>query len=403
MKTTKPLMTPNSRLFRSFWIAGFECSTHINSAGIRLDMTAALQHDCFCDEDYRHLREVGILCARDGLRWHLVDRGGRFDWSSWLPMLEAARSQGIQVIWDLFHYGWPDDLDLFSPAFIDRFARFAGEAARIHREHTDECAFYSPMNEISFFTWAATRELMFPHAHGRDTELKRQLVRAAIAAFDSIRAVDPRARIISPEPLIHNVPPKSEPWNTGPALAQRNSQFEAWDMLSGRTAPELGGAECYLDIVGVNFYAANQWEVPGGRKLHWDAGSDDPRWMPLHHLLAEVYQRYQRPFFIAETSHYGIGRAPWLHEIAYEVRLALENGIPLEGVCLYPIFDRFDWEDRNHWHNCGLWDMELDGSGKYRRILNPIYAGRSRVNQRNDRPRPSPEVLPIDAIPLSSF
>ena len=47
------------------------------------------------------------------------------------------------------------------------FARFAREAARIHREHSDEAAFYAPVNEISFFAWAASRELMFPHAYGR--------------------------------------------------------------------------------------------------------------------------------------------------------------------------------------------------------------------------------------------
>jgi beta-glucosidase/6-phospho-beta-glucosidase/beta-galactosidase len=367
-------MIRNRYLFRSFWMAGFECSTHINSAGQRLDMTAALQHDRFCAEDYRRLREVGILSARDGLRWHLIDRNGAYDWSSWIPMLEAARREGIQVIWDLFHYGWPDGLDIFSPQFVDRFARFAAEAARIHREHTGEIAFYSPMNEISFFAWAATRSLIYPHAYGRDAELKRQLIRADIAAIDCIRAVDPRARFVSPEPLIHNVPPKRKPQNTGPALAQRNSQFEAWDMLTGRAAPELGGAETYLDIVGVNFYAANEWEVPGGRKLHWDAGSNDPRWMPLHQLLAEVRQRYQRPFFIAETSHYGIGRAPWLQEIAAEVHQALQNGVPLEGACLYPILDRFDWDDPTHWHNCGLWDMPLNGAGTYRRELNVTYA-----------------------------
>jgi len=363
-----------TNLFRSFWMAGFECSTHINSAGTRLDMTAALQHDVLCAEDYRRLREVRILTARDGLRWHLIDRGGGYDWSSWIPMLEAARREDIQVIWDLFHYGWPDDLDIFSPAFVERFGRFSGQAARIHREHTDQPAFYSPMNEISFFSWASTRGLIFPHAYGRDSEIKRQLVRAAIAAIDNIRAADPGARIVSPEPLIHNVPPRRQAWNTGPALAQRNSQFEAWDMITGRAAPELGGAECYLDIVGLNFYAANQWEVPGGRKLHWDAGSDDPRWMPLHQLLAEVHARYGRPFFIAETSHYGIGRAPWLNEIARELHKTLENGIPVEGACLYPILDRFDWEDRTHWHNCGLWDMEPNGAGHYRRVLNPAYA-----------------------------
>jgi beta-glucosidase/6-phospho-beta-glucosidase/beta-galactosidase len=337
-------------------------------------MTAALHHDVLCAQDYRRLREVGILSARDGLRWHLIDRCGAYDWSSWIPMLQAARAENVQVIWDLFHYGWPDDLDLFSADFVKRFARFSGEAARLHREHSDDVPFFSPMNEISFFTWAATRDLIFPYAAGRDGELKRHLVRARIAAVEAIRAVDPRARLVSPEPLIHNVPPKDQPWNVGPALRQRSSQFEAWDMIAGRAAPELGGSENCLDIVGVNFYAANQWEVPGGRKLHWDAGSDDPRWMPLHRLLAEVHARYRRPLLIAETSHYGIGRAPWLNEIAAEVDRAIQAGTPVEGVCLYPILDRFDWEDRTHWHNCGLWDMHENGTGRRRRVLNRVYA-----------------------------
>ncbi len=363
------------RLFRSFWIAGFECSCQINSAGVRIDMTAALQHDRCATGDYRRLREAGIATARDGLRWHLIERDGRpRDWSSWVPQLEAARDAGVQVIWDLCHYGWPDDLDIFSASFVDRFACFAGDAARVQLASTGEPGLFAPVNEISFFAWAASRDLIFPYAHGRDGQLKHQLVRAALAAVDAIRAVDPSARVVFPEPLIHNVPPRSRPWLTGPARVQRDSQFEAWDMIAGRAAPELGGAERYLDIVGVNFYAANQWEVPGGRKLHWDARSNDPRWVPLHRLLAEVHQRYQRPMLIAETSHYGIGRAPWLDEVAAESLQALRVGVPLEGVCLYPILDRFDWEDPTHWHNSGLWDMHNDGTGAYRRVLNPAYA-----------------------------
>ncbi|HEY2016819.1 MAG TPA: hypothetical protein VGH38_25115 [Bryobacteraceae bacterium] len=362
-------------MFRSFWMAGFECSCHVNAKGDRLDMTAAVQHDTMAADDYRRLRECGMAAARDGVRWHLIDHAGRYDWSSWIPMLEAARETGVQVIWDLCHYGWPDDIDIFSADFLSRFAAFAAEATRIHREHTGDIPFFVPVNEINFFAWAASRGLIFPYAHGRDNELKRQLLRASLVAIDAIRSVDPRARIVSAEPLIHNVPPKKTPWITQPALDQRNSQFEAWDMLAGRAAPELGGAESYLDIVGVNFYAANEWEVPGGRKLHWDAGSDDPRWMPLHQLLAEVHERYRRPLLIAETSHYGIGRAPWLNEISREVSIAMEEGVPLQGVCLYPILDRFDWDDDSHWHNCGLWDLEQDQAGSYRRVLNMEYAG----------------------------
>jgi beta-glucosidase/6-phospho-beta-glucosidase/beta-galactosidase len=374
MRTTTSLTTPASRLFRSFWIAGFECSCHRNSLGERLDMMAAVQHDEMAAEDYRRLREVGISTARDGIRWHLIERHGAYDWSSWIPMLEAARDAGVQVIWDLCHYGWPDGLDIFSAEFIDRFARFAGQVARIHREHVDGPAFYVPVNEISFFAWAATRDLIYPYAYGHDNQLKRQLVRAAIAAMDAVWAVDPQARMLTAEPLIHNVPPADEPWLTQPALDQRNSQFEAWDMLAGRTAPELGGAERYLDVVGMNFYSSNEWEVPGGTKLHWDDGSNDPRWLPLNHLLTEIYCRYKRPLFLAETSHYGTGRAAWLNEVTREVRCAMHNGVPLEGICLYPILDRFDWEDAGHWHNCGLWDFKRSANGVYQRVLNEEYA-----------------------------
>jgi hypothetical protein len=363
-----------ARLFRSFWMAGFECSCQINSAGERLDMTAALQHDVYAAEDYRRIRDLGMATARDGLRWHLIDRQGRYDWSSWLPMLDAAGEAGVQVAWDLCHYGWPDDIDIFSRDFLDRFGAYAAEAAHVHRERTGQPGFWTPVNEINFFTWAASRDLMFPYALGRDGELKRQLVCAALTAVRAVRSVAPGARFIYPEPLIHNVPPRWRPWDRAPSRIQRASQFEAWDMLAGRVEPELGGAEEHLDVVGINFYAANQWEVPGGRKLHWDNGSNDPRWVPLHRLLAEVWERYRRPLFIAETSHYGIGRADWLNEIARECRTAIDRGVPLEGACLYPILDRFDWEDRTHWHNSGLWDMALNGNGHYKRVLHGEYA-----------------------------
>nr|MBA3449641.1 hypothetical protein [Chloroflexia bacterium] len=43
---------PQSRLFRSFWQAGFESATHRNRKRRRVDMIAATQHLEHADADY---------------------------------------------------------------------------------------------------------------------------------------------------------------------------------------------------------------------------------------------------------------------------------------------------------------------------------------------------------------
>jgi hypothetical protein len=371
-----------TRLFNSFWIAGFESASHINKAGTRLDMIGVTGHDVEVDRDYALLHSVGITTAREGVRWHLVDRPGGFEFSSLAPFVTAARDQRIQVIWNLCHYGWPDGLDVFSPVFIDRFAAYAGAVARFLRENGDETPLFAPVNEISFLAWAAGRNIIFPYAHGRDGEIKRQLVRAAIAGCEAIWDVEPRARIVFADPVYHVVAPHAIPELKPLARAQEDAQYEAWDMLAGNTRPELGGHPRYLDVVGLNFYHANQWEYPDMR-LRWEDEPRDPRWIPVHLLFERVYNRYRRPVFIAETSHFGVGRAPWLLEMAREVRQAIDHGVPLEGVCLYPILDRPDWEDPDHWHNSGLWDLVKDGGGRLERILNEPYAKALREAQKS--------------------
>jgi beta-glucosidase/6-phospho-beta-glucosidase/beta-galactosidase len=235
------------------------------------------------------------------------------------------------------------------------------------------------MNEISFLSWAAGEVGWFhPHGKHRGGEVKRQLIRATIAAIEAIRDVDPQARIVHVEPVIHVVPPKGKPDVNGRAAAYRESQYEAWDMLAGRIAPELGGHPKYLDVLGVNFYHDNQWEHPGGEKIHWHIHPRDERWVPFNRLVAEAYERYRRPIFVAETSHVGVGRAEWIREMTDEVCLALERGVPVEGVCLYPILDRFEWDNPRHWHNSGLWDYDRRPDGRFVRVLNEEYAAELR-------------------------
>jgi beta-glucosidase/6-phospho-beta-glucosidase/beta-galactosidase len=363
-------------IFRSFWMGGFESACHVNQAGVRLDMLQATQHDRFVAEDYAALRSMRIGTVRDTIRWHRVEAvPHQYDFSSVDPYIDAATHTGVEVIWDLLHYGLPDGLDLYAPDFVQRFAAFATATARYLRNRLPGPRFYTPVNEISFFAWAAGEVGWFhPFSRKRGADVKRQLVRAWIAAIDGIRTADPDARIVSVEPLIHTVPPRGREGDSGPSAVQNASQWEAWDMITGRAQPELGGHPRYLDIVGVNFYHDNQWEVPGGEKIHWHIKPRDPRWVPFHKLIRAAYERYQRPIIIGETSHVGSGRAEWIRELTDEVAIAVQAGLPLEGICLYPVMDRFEWNDPSHWHNSGLWDYDIQADGTFTRVLNEEYA-----------------------------
>jgi beta-glucosidase/6-phospho-beta-glucosidase/beta-galactosidase len=361
-------------LFDSFFLAGFESACHINRAGLRLNMLQSTQHDCQVSSDYELLRKFNIRTVRDGTCWPLIERAGTFDYSSLAPMVDAANRYDMQVIWNILHYGCPDDVDIFSPSFVERFARYCTALARYIDDHTDRVPFYTPINEISFLAWAAGDVgYIHPFGVGRGTELKRQLIRAAIAGIEAIWQVNPRARIVQVEPVIHVMAPRDRPDLAERAAAQRAGQFEAWDMIIGQMEPELGGHPKYLDIMGLNYYHSNQWEHPDVR-LRWEANPRDERWVPLHHLLAEVYNRYRRPLFIAETSHFGAGRGRWLREIVDEVRTAMMNAVPMEGITIYPIIDRPDWDNPDHWHNSGLWDLVPDEQGMLQRVLNEDYA-----------------------------
>ena len=336
--------------FKSWFLGGFECSSHRRPDGRRLDLLATTRHDRFVHQDYAALRPFGIKTVRDGLRWHLIETApGHYDWSSLVPMLEAARRTGTQVIWDLCHYGWPDDLDIFAPAFVDRFARFAAAAALVVREHGDGTPFYCPINEISFFAWKAGDAAGFyPGARKRGDELKRQLARASIAAIEAIRAVDAHARFVQIDPMIHVHAGADTARSREQALNYTAAQFQAWDMLAGFAAPELGGRPDYLDIIGVNYYDDNQWSFGGSM-----VPLGHPQYRPMRDLLVDVHTRYRRPVLIAETGCEGEARAGWLRYVGSEVRAALFAGVPIQGICIYPISHYPGWTN-NRVCECGL-------------------------------------------------
>ena len=372
----------------SFTIAGFEGADHRNSQGRPVEMLEATGHAAAPERDYARVRALGIHAVRESVGWRRSERDGRFDFSCAVRRARAAQAAGVEVAWTLWHYGLPDDLSLHDAALPERFARFARAAAEALAPFVAANVVVSPVNEISFLAWAVSHSPLIHPYRGQegpagDREgyaVKRLLVHATLRGCDAIRAVLPGARLLHIDPLVHVVPPAGEAARAEEASAVRAYQFQAWDMLTGRSEPALGGHPRYLDLVGVNYYHANQFELDTGRRLHWHLR--DPRRIPFRRLLLETHARYDRPLIVAETSHFGITRGRWLADIAFEVERAAAAGARIGGLCLYPVTDRPDWEQPTHWHHSGLWDRREDAGGAVRDVLDLDYAATLRAVER---------------------
>jgi hypothetical protein len=374
-------------MFKSFFFAGFECATGYNARGEWIDQVAATHHDKHADKDYGRLREVGIFAAREAIRWPLVDRGGgRYDFSSAEPFFEASRQHAIEVIWDLFHYGYPDDLDLFSEEFPKRFADYCYAAARYICSRSHGTCYITPVNEPSFFAWAGGHVGRFaPHCMGKGVELKRALIRAAIKGIEAIWAAAPGARIVNVDPLCHVVAPADRPELARDAeWFNEHAVFESWDMLAGRKMPDLGGSRRHLDIIGINYYWTNQWEL--GRDEQ-PLAENDPRRVSLADLVRTVHQRYGGDLLITETAHVDDMRPKWLNYVADQTEILLENRVPLRGVCLYPILGMPEWHEQDRWTQMGLWELASCENGLERVVCEPMLKALKKAQRIEQRLR----------------
>jgi beta-glucosidase/6-phospho-beta-glucosidase/beta-galactosidase len=346
-------------IFPTFFMAGFECSSFIWKDRQRKDYTVITGHDRHLRADYDSLMDLGIGVVRESVRWPLVDKGqGQYDWSDLDPMIAAMNDCRITAIWDLCHYGFPDDCDPFSDDCRSRFVDYCRAVAEYIVPRTKPPHFFTPINEITFFSAAATdMGWMYPFAKGRYAEFKRSLCRMAIEGVKALREVDAQSRMVHVDPIIHEVPPPDRPDLADEAWEQSYKQaYEAWDMLFGKKNPELGGSPEILDIVGVNVYNFSQAQM-NADKSREVLGPRDPRRKPLGEMLKFAWERYHRPIIIGETSGHQDKRAEWLRMTMEESMKALNSGINLQGVCLYPFVDIPDWQTQK-WAKIGIFDIE---------------------------------------------
>jgi hypothetical protein len=88
---------------------------------------------------------------------------------------------------------------------------------------------------------------------------------------------------------------------------------------------------------------------------------------------------------ITETSALGEERARWLHELSIMAEELLDEGVELEGICLYPILGMPEWHDRNQWARMGLWDLEREQNVLQRKTCAPMLAALRSAQRRQSR------------------
>jgi beta-glucosidase/6-phospho-beta-glucosidase/beta-galactosidase len=338
------MSNPFGKRFASFFQAGFECSSHRRRDGVRLDLIRATGHDKHVLQDYQLCRKLGFGTIRDGLRWHLIEKSpGNYDWSSWLPALEAAERAGVQVIWDLFHYGSPDHVDQAGADFPARFTDFALAAVEVQQSASRRPPLICPMNEINFLSWAVDDGYFPQVGPERQGWFKHQLVRSAIMATRAVKRRWPDTMVVWAEPLIHIAPHDRRRATVRAAGQNLRGMFEAYDWIMGMAEPELGGDPSLVDVVGLNFYPHNQWYYKGPTI---PMGHHEYR--PLRDMLLEMAERYGKPIFLSETGAEGTAKPSWLHYVCNEVREAMDLGAGIEGICWYPITAYPGWDNSRH-------------------------------------------------------
>src|SRR5690349_15795752 len=298
----------------------------------RQDEVRLIRHDEFLDTDYRLLVEAGCVGVRDAAWWYVSHPApGIFDWT-WLDqVVAAAERHNLKLYLDLWHYGYPDWLDILSPEAPTHFADFARSIAQRYPSLT----YYCVCNEPSLLVEMGGRQGQWgPFLQEENpSAFRRQVSRMIIEASKAILEVRPEAVLIIPEP-----------WHATDRISEAE-QAAVLDTVLGLRDPELGGCPDLVTIIGLNHYR-------------------DSTLPPFHKLLINAQKRWPtKQLWVTETSGPPTGwqQAEWFWWMLAETRLAMLSGVNIPVFTWAPAISMYDWVDEKEQLHNGIWILDEDG------------------------------------------
>jgi beta-glucosidase/6-phospho-beta-glucosidase/beta-galactosidase len=338
-------------------LAGFE-STYL--PGHDIDVAETTGHIRRWRQDLELVSGCGVRRLRYPVRWHRIERRPRsFDWEETDRVLGCMGDHDLRPIVDLLHHtSYPRWL---RRGLADR--RFAGAYLRFVEAFAHRYPWvgeYTLCNEPFTTCFLCGHEGIWPpYLRGVRgfVAVAANLLPAVAAASRACAELLPGARHVWVDTCerASAATEAAQPW----AALANDRRFFVLDAFLGRSlAPErpfvaqvlaAGGAGLLemeagrVDVVGLDYYAHNQWHYldASGRASR---PSSTPA--PLAELIGEYFERYHRPCLLGETNIRGFAsdRASWLKYTLEQCEIAQAAGIPIDGYCWFPFVDSCDWD-----------------------------------------------------------
>jgi hypothetical protein len=331
---------------------------------VRVDEFTASGHLDRLDADLADVAGLGIGVWRYGMPWRLAEpEPGVYDWTQWDRALRACEHHGLTPVVDLCHFGLPDHYPGFcDPAWVEGFCRYVDAFLARYREPM----WFTPVNEPGITALFSARYGMWNDRLSTEDDYFVALGHVTLANLEALGRVwaDRDGWWIGSEGFGCDLADSDDEVGTKQATDSRHLQQAVWDLHLG--IEPVGVAARLTSVVAdpvLHRIAELAADIPEDRVV---AGHDIyPISVAAHGTRAERplsiadrieayehearrwHERYQRPFWVSETSNLGLpvedGQA-WLDAMVASLDRLHASGLPVRGICWYSRGDQYDWD-----------------------------------------------------------
>jgi hypothetical protein len=325
---------------------------------VRVDELASSGHLDHQDRDLADVVSLGVRIWRYGMPWRLTEpEPGAYDWTLWDQAMAACERHALVPVIDLCHFGLPDHYPGFcDPAWVDGFCRYVDAFLARYQEPT----FFTPVNEPMITASCSGLLGIWNDRRASRADYFTALAHLTLANLEAIERIgaDRSGWWIGAEGFGCEV--AASPDDEGAADDARALGQLVWDLHFGvEPRPQVADVGDLVDGAVLDRIAALAGPTervvaghdlyPVSVNLHGQRDEPltiDERIDAYDREARAWFERYGRPFWVAETSNLGLDvddGPEWLERLVDCLDGLKADDLPVHGLCWYSRGDQYDW------------------------------------------------------------